>query len=107
MNSFVFTGLVLQQKFQAFSLPHILFLIATISIIAVLVLYKEELKNTKAKLCLRYTIAALLFGSEVSKQMVDLINGGWTIKWSLPLHLCGVTSIVCIIMLVTKSPQGI
>jgi hypothetical integral membrane protein (TIGR02206 family) len=103
MNRFVFTNIIVQQKFKAFSLPHILFLLATLSIIIMLVLYKEETKNTKAKLYLRYTIAVLLFGSEASKQIADLLKGGWNIQWSLPLHLCGITSIICIIMLITKS----
>jgi hypothetical integral membrane protein (TIGR02206 family) len=68
-----------------------------------LILYREKIKSTKAKSYLRYTIAILLFASEASKQITDLTNGGWTIKWSLPLHLCGITSVICIFMLITKS----
>lgn len=103
MNSSVFISLAIQQNFKTFSLPHVIFLLVTAAIAIMLVLYREEIKNTKAKLYLRYAIAVLLFGSEASKQIADWLNGGWNIQWSLPLHLCGITSIVCIIMLITKS----
>lgn len=103
MNSFTFVSIIDQQKFKAFSLPHILFLLATLTIIILLILYKDKIKKTRTGLYLRYTIAAFLLWAEASKQIADLLEGGWSVQWSLPLHLCGITSIICIIMLIRES----
>lgn len=101
----LFTGFnfAFNEKFEMFSLIHIIFLLIILSMTILILYCKDRIKNKKTTLYLRNMIITLLLVSEVSKQIVGLLNGTWSVRWSLPLHLCGISSIVCIIMLINKS----
>lgn len=92
----------MDQEFHLFSLPHIFIIISLFLVVFLMVALRAVISNQKIILMLRYTLTISIFVVEGSKQFLDLSGGTWNIKWSLPFHLCGITSILCIIMLITQ-----
>lgn len=93
----------MNEKFELFSLPHMIIILSLFLIIFLMVALRTSISNQRVILILRYSLAISLIVVEVSKQLLDLSRGRWNIKWSFPFHLCGITSILCIIMLLTQN----
>lgn len=92
------------HPFQLFGKSHIIvffvFFIGTLLIVA------SSIKNRPAlHLFIRTLLFVLLFVSEGSYQYWAVTNGVWETATYLPLHLCGVASILGMITLLTLSPK--
>lgn len=95
----------MNQEFDLFSLPHIIIIISLFLIVFLMVALRTSISNQRVIFILRYALAISIIVVEGSKQLLDLYRGTWNIKWSLPFHLCGITSILCIIMLLTQDSR--
>lgn len=93
---------MIHAGFKLFSFFHIAIILSLVIIIILMFAFKSIFRNSKVKNFLRYILAYLLLFVKASEQVLDFIKGRWTVKGSLPLHLCGITSIFCIVMLLTK-----
>lgn len=75
----------------------------TIAIVATLLFFlRKSIKQRKTDLY-RYGLAGLLITLEILLYIWYGVSHTWDISYTLPLHLCGLTLILCIIMLITKS----
>lgn len=95
----------MDQEFRLFSLPHIIIILSLFFIVFLMIALRTSISNQRVVLILRFTLAISIFLVEGLKQLLDLSKGTWSIKWSLPFHLCGITSILCIIMLLTQDSR--
>jgi hypothetical integral membrane protein (TIGR02206 family) len=66
-------------------------------------LYREVLKTEKYKSLISKTIASILIGHQISLYLWYITNGKLTLKEALPLYLCRISLILCIIMMFNKS----
>lgn len=94
---------IMGETFQLFSKIHINILISILLIIILMFVFKGLIYNSKHKKLVRYTLAISLFIVRASEQVLKFVDGTWDIKGDLPLHLCGITSILCIIMLISNN----
>ncbi|MCA1010954.1 TIGR02206 family membrane protein [Halobacillus halophilus] len=53
---------------------------------------------------MRYSLLVLLLLSEISYQLWAYVNGVWSLGGHVPLHLCGVASLIGIYTLITYQP---
>jgi hypothetical integral membrane protein (TIGR02206 family) len=89
--------------FQLFSKIHIIILAALAIIILCMFVLRDLIYTSNHKKMARYALAFVLLIIRASEQVVSVIDGTWDIKGDLPLHLCGITSILCIVMLIFNS----
>lgn len=89
------------DPFILFSKEHILFMLSIVLIIFLMYFFQENMKENK-NFYKGLIILTLIF-SEGSLHIWRLYIGKWSLQTSLPLHLCGISIIITIIMLLTKS----
>jgi hypothetical integral membrane protein (TIGR02206 family) len=89
------------EQFQIFSPLHIGMLITLCAIVLSLIIFKKSLR--KKGDFYRFTIAIISLVLEGSYLIWIVNRGKWNLKTSLPLELCEITFILCIIMLIWKS----
>ncbi|SFF75223.1 conserved hypothetical integral membrane protein TIGR02206 [Halobacillus alkaliphilus] len=53
---------------------------------------------------MRYSLLVLLLLSEISYQLWAYVNGVWSLSGHVPLHLCGIASLIGIYTLITYQP---
>ncbi|MRH44018.1 TIGR02206 family membrane protein [Aquibacillus halophilus] len=70
-----------------------------IGIISMLCIYKQIINNTTFYQAIRWLFFFLLLFSEISYQLWAAVNGVWNLRDHMPLHLCGVASIIAMIAL--------
>lgn len=87
--------------FVLFSKEHILFIVSIVFLIFLMFLFREKLKLNK-NYYKNLLIFTLVF-SEGSLHIWRLSIGKWSLQTSLPFHLCGISIILTIIMLLTKN----
>lgn len=91
--------------FNLFDIQHIAVTIVTI--IAVLLIYfnREKLKKFKHMKALRYSVAILLFINMAIFYIIFIVNGEYTWKEHLPLHLCFITGYLFMFVLITGNKK--
>lgn len=92
------------DHFRAFTAPHLVVLMITV--ILMLILYRFRLllrKKSLYKNGLRYGIAAVLLGSELSLYIWYTYTGSWNPANTLPLQLCSISLYLSVFMLLTGS----
>jgi hypothetical integral membrane protein (TIGR02206 family) len=89
------------EIFPAFSSLHIVILVTICAIILSIIIFKKNLRSKND--FYRYLIAIISLVLECSYLVWVVSVGKWNIKTSLPLELCEITLILCIIMLIGKS----
>lgn len=94
--------------FTLFATSHLIALtIAFVGFVALLAVKKLLTENLRFFQWLRWSLFSLLFFSEVTYQYWALSNGVWRFDNQMPLHLCGIASLVAMIGLVTMRPLWI
>lgn len=91
------------EEFKLFSLPHIIVILVIVFLNIFIFIKRSSLRSYKYDKTARYIISALLLLQEVSLNIWYIYSGEWSISYSLPLHLCGASVILCSIMLLTNS----
>jgi len=102
MNEFFsadFTG----EPFYSFSKIHIATLAILILINLILFVLLKKIKSDRLTNFFRYFLGMVLIISEVSYVLWSILSGDWSVEYSLPLHLCDVSAILCGIMLLIRS----
>jgi len=92
----------LGEPFRFFSLPHLSVLCLVIVINMLIFLGRDRLKGEHTKRSISLWMAFLLLLSEILLRAWEAYNGIWSVQGSLPLHLCSVSLIMCIVMLVSR-----
>ncbi|WP_088006705.1 TIGR02206 family membrane protein [Indiicoccus explosivorum] len=93
------------HEFIAFSASHIAALAVSAAGVILLFLLKNQLAQKPERFqWLRWTLLTLLLLSEVSYQIWTVSVGIWTFADHVPLHLCGIASLLAMAALVTWNP---
>jgi hypothetical integral membrane protein (TIGR02206 family) len=87
--------------FQLFSLYHILMLVVFCLVSAVLFLFREKFKKREKAIKITMFCALLLLESLYHYWLYK--DGFWEISFTLPLQLCSVSLLLCLLLLVTDS----
>ncbi|WP_138420255.1 TIGR02206 family membrane protein [Aquibacillus sediminis] len=93
-------GEAVDQPFLLFSTSHIIMmLLYVVGIIVLFLTYKQIAARPNVYQTIRWTLLVVLVLSEASYQLWAILNGLWTFGDHMPLHLCGVASIIAILAL--------
>lgn len=99
-------GKSIEQPFYIFSAGHILMLIIyAVALLILLMGTRKIRKHPNIYQLLRWTFFTLLICSEISYQIWALLNGVWNLREHIPLHLCGIASILAMISLLTQNKK--
>ncbi|MGD9909797.1 MAG: TIGR02206 family membrane protein [Candidatus Izemoplasmatales bacterium] len=79
----------LQDTFVSYGLSHILAVIVVSVVIALVIIFKKQLRNERLFNKFRITLAVLILLQELSLHIFRIWNGTWSLATALPLHLCG------------------
>ena len=90
------------QPFQLFGPAHLTAL-GIILLINLTLLWRGRRLGAKARLAIRYGLAALLIVDEALWHLWNWTTGQWSIQNTLPLHLCSMLVFLSAIMLVSKN----
>ncbi|MFD2922849.1 TIGR02206 family membrane protein [Halobacillus naozhouensis] len=92
----------INQPFQLFGTAHLIMLIVFSAGMAALYLFSANLrKGTRSHHVVRWGLFFLLITSEISYQVWTLSNGLFSPAEHLPLHLCGIASLIAMAGLLT------
>jgi hypothetical integral membrane protein (TIGR02206 family) len=91
------------RRFKPFSLSHLLAAAAVLAIVAVLVVLRVPIRAGVADPILRWTMAAILLANGAGLALWRARHGMLRVQDSLPLHLCGVSVLLAVVMLPLKS----
>lgn len=92
-----------ENKFEPFSLNHIIPLLLIVIGVALIFIFRERLEKSKYEKTIRYSIATFAIILETSFQLWQMYHSKWNFAESLPLHLCRLTNYLGIIAMITKS----
>lgn len=87
--------------FEIFSMPHFLMITACISGVLLLYYFRDHFR--KYDKATRSFMFIILFGLETMYHLWLWKDGYWDVSFTLPLQLCSLSLILCLILLVTKS----
>lgn len=89
------------ETFRPFSFSHIMVILLFLAITISLYTFRHAWSfDTKKRF--RYALAGLLLFTEISFQLWNLWTGTWSVAYSLPLQLCSISLLFCVVMLATK-----
>ncbi|WP_400163344.1 TIGR02206 family membrane protein [Brevibacillus sp. TJ4] len=91
------------EPFRLFSTSHVLVLLLFSASTILLYAYRHSWYSETAKRVFRYMLACLLLLTEVSFQLWSVWTDTWSVAHSLPLQLCSISLLLCVIMLCSKS----
>ena len=95
-------GVGSEHYFIPFSTSHVIVLTTAVLGLLLLVVFRKSLvKESRLFQVLRWTLFTVLLSSEVTYQYWALSNDIWYMGGYLPLHLCGIASIITMIGLVS------
>lgn len=86
-----------------FSTPHIISLIIIAFLVYLIYIFKEELKDEKKEKIYSSIVGTMLIINQISLYYWYIDNNKLSLKESLPLYLCRLSLILCILMIITKS----
>lgn len=87
------------EPFQLLSMPHIISLSVIFIINLLIHLFRRRLTHQ----IYRNGLAVLLILQEISLHIWYVFTDTWSLAYSLPLHLCGASIILSVILLLTKN----
>ena len=87
-----------------FSTSHIAAVLVILGVCILMYVLKSEIRGKGTKK-FRLSLAAILIFQEVSFQIWSITTGLWSVKYTLPLQLCSITTILTAVLLVTKSKK--
>lgn len=88
-----------EPGFVSFGAEHIFSLAVIVLVVILMYLYRFRIKEMNS---IKYILVSSLVLSEVSYQCWALYNEIWTAKLFLPLQLCSLNILLCIILLLTE-----
>lgn len=88
--------------FDMFSRSHFIVLVIFILITAVIFLYRKKLNGNKSRRTEIGVIFSLIL-FEITNHLWMYVNGVWKIGRSMPLELCNIGLILCVILLLTRN----
>lgn len=99
---------VFQQSFEnnpfiTFSSVHLLSLFMLILVLICLYLLRKKLRNDNLNRMTRWFLAGTGLLFELSYHLWLILNETWNAAYTLPLELCSISLILCIVLLLTKS----
>lgn len=86
-----------------FTKPHIVSLVIIFSIITLMYLFKDTLRKKKYEKRFSKTLAIILITHQITLYYWYINNNLLCLKEALPLYICRISIILCIIMLLSKS----
>lgn len=95
----------LENTFVTFGLSHLIAVMVIGTIIALIIINKENIKTSKHHKWLPYVLAGLTLGQELSLNIYRLAVGQWQLSTSLPLQLCGLGVLTTSLILITKNEK--
>lgn len=92
-----------EGPFVLLSHPHLgAVLLITAACIALYV-FRNLFISEKSRSKFRQALASMLILQEISFHIWNIATGQWTIEYALPLQLCGISTILAAVMLISKS----
>ncbi|EST52668.1 hypothetical protein T458_17060 [Brevibacillus panacihumi W25] len=91
------------EPFRLFSLSHLVVLLLFAAGTWALYFYRRKLRASSMKETMRHTLAATLLLTELAFQFWHVWTQTWSTAYTLPLQLCSVSLLLCVVMLYSKS----
>ncbi|RZT24209.1 MULTISPECIES: TIGR02206 family membrane protein [Fictibacillus] len=91
-----------ESGFVMFGTEHIISLLVIVFVVICMFLFRTRIKEMHS---IRYLLLISLALSEVSYQCWALYNEIWTVKLYLPLQLCSLNILLCMILLLTENKK--
>src|SRR5699024_4532188 len=88
-------------SFQMWGIPHLVTICLMLFLALTCFRWRESLVPYRNVIF--YTVGTLLILSRISLDSWYIITGTWNVKTSLPLELCSIASLLCGLMLLTRS----
>lgn len=95
----------LENTFVTFGLSHLFAVLIVFSLIALVIINRERLRQSKYVNHIRIGLVIATLGQEVSLNVYRIVMGEWSISTSLPLQLCGLGILTTSLILLTKSEK--
>lgn len=89
------------MSFEMFSAAHYAGLAATVIAITVIIIFRKQMRQPKLNRTVRYGLAILLIGCEISLQFSYFLEHNWGIE-SMPFQLCSLMLLVSALLLTTN-----
>jgi len=61
--------------------------------------------DRKRKIQVTYAIGGIMIIDFIAEHLFPLMNGTWDLQYNIPLHLCGISSIICCILPFIKKKE--
>ena len=61
--------------------------------------------DRKRKIQVTYAIGGIMIIDFIAEHLFPLMNGTWDLQYNIPLHLCGISSIICCILPFVKKKE--
>lgn len=88
------------SPFEMYSIQHSMALLIILTVMVAVIRYRTDLRHTKRNRIFRYGLALLLLVLHISLHIWYISSGSWTTVQALPLHLCTLTLLLSILLLV-------
>jgi len=102
MNS-CFTLSYPDEPFRLFSMSHNTALWLVLTACIAVAAGRKRFRDHHLNKIFRYSLGIVMIVQEILAQIWLISNGEWSVKYSLPLHLCGVSIILAAVMLFKKN----
>lgn len=98
-----FSDTLVIEKFPLFSTTHITLLLVITIIIATLLIILKKFNSSKINKFFTLSLAFLILALEISSYIWKISADKWSLAGSLPLHICGISAYLSVIMLLIPS----
>lgn len=99
-------GKTTYQPFEVYSLSHILVLtVFFIGLFYLILNYKKLQRHSTLYECTRWSLFGILLISEITYQIWAITNNVWSFAEYVPLHLCGIASLLAMVALWSLRPS--
>jgi hypothetical integral membrane protein (TIGR02206 family) len=91
------------NPFEMYSIQHSIALLFILIVMVAVVWYRTNLRHTQRNRFFRYGLALLLLILHIGLHLWYISTGNWTPDQSLPLHLCTLTLLLSILLLLFRN----
>ncbi len=102
MEDFFVSNIGAERTFKLFGTPHLIAMLILVIIWIAIPLIMSRIQNDKTQKRFRYTLATIMAIQHVGYFIWIALIGDFSIN-TLPLHLCGISNILAIVILITKN----